>query len=305
MANNLVIWAQDAILDPNIGTTPLLHSGFNTLVLASFHIHPDLSIWFNGTAMVDSSGRVQPGATALGNAVSMLQINGGFTNVILSFGGGGLIQTHQHNIYADHSVSDEDFMAFNAGVFATTGYNNSNATSPLNAPIFNSLAALVKATNASGIDVDAEPMFFTYADFASAVLLFGEWASNQGIQLTWTPYTEQTFWTSLATMSTPLTWANIQPPAWGWYNEPSELTSWATGLGLPIGSIVAGFDNDQTPVSPDQIQAYLADCINNNVKVGGAYLWTYDDLSKQGQWTPAQIATAMTKGLAGITVTES
>jgi hypothetical protein len=299
MANNLVIWAQDGILPGNTGHKPLMNSGFTTLVLASFHIHPDGSIFWNGNAMVDPSGHLQPTAFTLQSIVSDLFRNGGFTNCLLSIGGGGEITNHQHNIYPDHSVSDEDFMAFYAAAFARP---YGEGTTNVGSLILHNFGVLVDAVGATGIDVDAEPMFFSYPDLGSAVALLSEWANSRSLKLTWTPYTAQPFWQSLfSSTQQPLSWANIQPPAWGWYNDPSALASWAQSFQLPVASIVAGFANDEQPISPRDIQSYLAACIKQNVKIAGAYLWTYDDLYSPPTWSPADIASAMTRGLNGIT----
>ena len=223
-----------------------------------------------------------------------LRATGGFSNVLLSIGGGGLIK-NQHNIDPGHSVSDEDFMAL---YFRAYGANYGPSSTSLTSPILTSLGKLVEGIGASGIDVDMEALFFSYPDLAGGVSLLSEWALHQGVQLTWTPYEVQQFWESLRkSTSLPLSWANIQPPAWS--GNPPALTSWAASFNLPVGSIVAGFDNTDGPISPAQIQQSLAECVKQGVNPGGAYPWTYDALYSPPTWSPKEMATAMTNGLAG------
>jgi hypothetical protein len=301
---NLVIWAQDAVMPAGEngppGYLPLMNSGFNTLVLASFHIHPDLSIFWNGHEIIDKAGNIpQPYGMWLRLIVDELLQNGGFSQVLLSFGGGGLIQNN-NGIDPDHTVSDEDFKAFYAGVY---GPPYGPSTDKYSSEVFKRIRLLYDVTGATGIDVDTEAgMFFSYGDLAGATLHLSEWAIDQRLLLTWTPYERSSFWEGLAMIlrdqvqRPPLSWAHIQPPGW----ELLDLSSWAKALDLPIQSIIPGFQNDGGAVSPSDVQNALAEWVRGGAAIAGAYLWTFDGLIAQG-YTPKQMATAMTNGLNGIT----
>lgn len=309
MANNLVMWAQDALLPPKIfpesrGYGPLMNSGFDTLVVASFHIHPDGTLWWNSHKMVDVSELtgpiVQPTCLALRISLDDLRKNGGFKNVILSIGGGGKLADN-NKIVPDHSVSDEDFMAFYANAY---GNVYKAGSSNLSAMPLQVITAAVEALGASGIDVDTEKYFFTYSQLASAAVFMSELALEKNWQLTWSPYEEQSFWELLWKLmrldrQENLTWANIQPYAWN--GSPARLQSWAGSFQLQIDQIVPGFDDQTSEVSLKKIQNDLAECINQGVKVTGAYFWFYEMIFNRGQsYTPTDVANAMTNGLKGI-----
>ena len=292
MASNVVIYVGN-----NLGSyQPLMNSGFTTIILNSLHVNSDGSLNLNDTQLVDSSGNLTSAVTPIANAISDLKSNGGVQTVLVSVGGGGAFPSNPNGINGAHSVSDSDFKNFSSFYWSATGMTGylSNEVS-----VLNSFATLLTALGADGIDLDPEPMFYTYGAFASTTLIWTKWAmQTQGALATWVPYTALPSWQATALLlsadgaSLP-TWINVQPPAW---SSGSDLTSWATGLGVNISAIVPGF----IAGDPSYIQNMLADVVNGGVDVAGAYVWNYNQIPSSDV---ASYATAIEQGLQGNTTT--
>jgi len=188
-------------------------------------------------------------------------------------------------------VSDSDFEGFNTAYWAATGM-----TSPLSngIPVLGAFAELLSGSGANGIDLDPEPMFYTYEALASATLILTEWAQQQNAIVTWVPYTAQSSWQAygqlLGAAGQPApSWINVQPPGW---NDAASLAGW-TSLGVSIGQIVAGFDDG----TPAEIQQSMAAVVKGGAAISGAYSWNLDGLGG----TPSDFAKAINAGLAGQT----
>jgi hypothetical protein len=282
MANNLVMYAQGG------DYSSLYNSGFTTVILNSFHIHSDGSLWWNDTEVVASNGAATSNMPGLQAVVSGLQGNG-IGTVLLSVGGGGEFKPNPNGINGYHSVSDSDFEGFNTAYWAATGM-----TSPLSngIPVLGAFAELLSGSGANGIDLDPEPMFYSYEALASATLILTEWAQQQKAIVTWVPFTAQASWQAygalLSAAGQPApSWINVQPPGW---NDAASLASW-TSLGVAIGQIVAGYDGP----TPGEIQQSLAAVVNAGTAITGAYIWNLDGLGG----TPSDFAKAINAGLAG------
>src|SRR5260221_5634559 len=85
MANNLMMYA------PGGDYSSPYNSGFTTVILNSFHIHSDGSVWWNDTEVVAGNGTATSNMPALQAVVSGLQRNG-IGKVLLSVGGRGRVQ---------------------------------------------------------------------------------------------------------------------------------------------------------------------------------------------------------------------
>lgn len=284
MANNLVMYAQGG------DYSSLYNSGFTTVILNSFHIHSDGSLYWNDTEVVAGNGTPTSNMPALQAVVSGLQGNG-IPTVLLSVGGGGSFKPNPNGIDAWHSVSDSDFEGFNTAYWAATGM-----TSPLSngISILGNFAELLEGSGANGIDLDPEPTFYTYEALASATLILTEWAQQQNAVVTWVPYTAQPSWQAYGQLlsaggAAAPAWINVQPPGW---SDAASLAGW-TSLGVSIGQIVAGFDGP----TPGECQDSLAAVVNAGTAITGAYIWNLDGLGG----TPTDFATAINAGLAGQT----
>jgi hypothetical protein len=139
-------------------------------------------------------------------------------------------------------------------------------------------------------------MFYTYESFASANAILHEWtlARSSG-QVSWAPYQRQASWQALAGLlaaaGQPLpNWINLQA---GWWSDGSDISGWATALGLAVSAVVPGFNND---AAPSDIQSSLAAVVNGGTAIKGAYFWNYDDIVGGDV---ASYASAIAQGLAG------
>ncbi len=271
--------------------TTLYGSGFTTCILNSFHIHVADGIYWNDTQVVDGSGNVTSNMASLQSVVSGLQSNG--INVLLSIGGGGQFPPSK-SLEGEHSVSDVDFMSINSIYFGdpsmTSSFSASNA-------MWKMLTTLVSNSGANGIDLDPEPMFFTYGAFAAATVLLTEWAQSQKSQVTWVPYMAQPSWEAYASL---LAADGAQPPNWvsvqaGWWSDGGDLQGWGKVIGAPI---VAGFNAGD----PNVIQNQLAEVVNAGYTPAGAYIWNLSDL---GGVAPSAFASALQSGLKGIATSQT
>lgn len=292
MASNIAIYAGSGTTASNYAA--LMNSGFTTVILNSLHFKQDGSIILNvdEEVLVDANGSLTPAATELGQIVSSLKNDGGVQTVLISVGGGGAFPPNPGYINGEHSVSDGDFKSLAAGYWAADGMTSGLSNE---VPILGTFATLLSTLGVDGIDLDPEPMFYSYEALASATLILTEWAQQtQGMLATWVPYTQQQSWQGMANLlqaagaSLP-SWVNLQPPAW---SDGDQLTSWAASLGVGVGSIVPGFDGGD----PASIQSALAQVVNSGVAINGAYFWNYAQLSAGDV---ASYATAIEQGLAG------
>jgi hypothetical protein len=288
---NIVIYAGDSV---RTNPAPLMNSGFTTVLINSLHAHDDGSLWLNNDLFVNASGDATSAATSLGQVVGSLKQNGGVSTVLVSFGGGGSFPANPNGINAQHSVSDSDYKAFMAVYWAANGITGDTDDS---IPILNNFNTLLTTLGADGLDLDGEPMFYTYEAFASANAILHEWALGRGSGIvTWAPFQEQQSWAAQSALITaggypPPTWINLQPPAWP--NGASDITSWAQAIGIQVSAVVPGFDE----ATPADIQSALAGVVQASVAITGAYFYNYDDIVNDGD--VAAYATAILNGLAG------
>ncbi|SMC18289.1 hypothetical protein SAMN02745857_00520 [Andreprevotia lacus DSM 23236] len=293
---NVVIYAGGSIIDHYKN---LLDSGFTTVILNSLHIHDDSSLWLNGTEVVDASGKAQPVATQLAEIITELR-GGGITTVLVSIGGGGSFNPNSSGINGQHSVSDADFKAFAAAYWPANGMTDPLATT---VPIVNNFNVFISTIGGDGIDLDPEPMFYTYGQLLSSTVALTEWALDAGMLATWAPYTAQQSWQAYALalgqdgLGQPLTpsWVNVQT-----WSQGSDLQGWATAIGVPIGSIIGGFYN----YDPSYIQNTLADAVQGGAQITGAFYWNFDDIASDAARI-ANVANAIIAGLAGTSVSVS
>jgi hypothetical protein len=171
LANNLMMYAHGG------DYSSLYNSGFTMVILNSFHFQTDGSIYFNHTEVVTGSGQPAAGMSGLQSTISGLLQNG-IKSVLCSIGGGGSFKPNCHGINGWHSVSDNDFKNF-----ASTFWSAVGMTSGLgdDIPVLGALQALLTNSGATGIDLDPEPMFYTYESMASAVAILTEWAAQQNV----------------------------------------------------------------------------------------------------------------------------
>jgi hypothetical protein len=286
---NIAIYAGGSILN---NYEPLMKSGFTTILLNSLHVHGDGSLVLNGTTLIDTSGNPTTDANTVKQLIGDLKTNGGVKTVLFSVGGGGEFPPDPEGINGNHSVSDMDYKAFTALYWAANGMTSGVSDT---VPILNAFDTLLNAVGADGLDLDGEPVFYTYESFASANAVLHELTmARTGGVVSWAPYEQQPSWAALAGLLTaagqPLpTWINLQN---GWWSTAADIQNWATALGLGVGAVVPGFGSDGQPAS---IQSTLAGLVNGGLGIAGAYVWNYDQVGSQA----ASYATAIAQGLAG------
>jgi hypothetical protein len=165
-------------------------------------------------------------------------------------------------------------------------------------PVLGGLSALLQAIGADGVDLDPEPMFYSYGEFASATVTLTEWATQtEGKLVTWVPFTAEPAWQATAQLmnaggGSKLAWVNLQRAAW---TSGGELQSWADSLSVPLSAIVPGFAAEFGDV-PATIQQALAAVVRGGAAIEGAFFWNYSDIVNGNV---AAYVTAIREGLAG------
>ncbi len=284
MANNLVIYAQGG------DYSSLYNSGFTTVILNSFHLQTDGSIYFNDTEVVRGSGQPAAGMSGLKSTISGL-LQHGIKNVLCSIGGGGEFAPNRDGINGPHSVSDNDFKNFASTFWSAVGMSSGLGN---DIPVLGALQALLTNSGATGIDLDPEPMFYTYESMASAVAILTEWAAQQSVTVTWAPFEKQPSWLAYLSLlsggssNAMPTWINLQPPAYGDYTPQS----WAAN-GVTSSQLVPGFGYGGTPAQAlNQLQFWSG---TGEGRFTGAFVWNLDGLVV----TPRDWVKALNAGLDG------
>lgn len=294
MAINLVIYAAACLAKNH---APLMGSGFTTVIANSLHFNADRSLNIGDTTYVTANGQLTAAADHLKEVVADLKKNGGVRQVLLSVGGGGCFMADPKGINNDHSVSDSDYKNFSSHYWGAVGMTDDLSNE---IPILHGFGRLLERIGADGIDLDPEPLFYTYESLAAPTLIMTEWAvAKQGLIATWVPFEARRSWQAMAQLlsvgsGSALAWINLQPPAW---TGGAEIQSWAASLGVGVQAIVPGFNCIPTDVcvTPAEVQQALAGVVNGGVAIEGAYVWNYDNIVDD----VAAYAAAMKAGLAG------
>lgn len=271
-------------------------SGFDTVILASFHISSDGVINYNNTTMA-SGGVISTNLDP--NLAQVLQQmkTGTVKNLLLSFGGGGC--------FSGQAIGYWDFLHLKNLI---AQYPN-----PADNPFFQNLSAIFSAYPVNGVDIDLEvyaeaglcPGGFSasYYEFTDTLTTLAAWVQGQGGFTTIAPYTAYDFWADLlektyVNRTQQVAWVNLQ----GGPLSPADNSDFVQVLqGKTIGvSDLAGFVSSGMQISQgntaDQVQsAYVS--FQGNPNAEGGWLWNFSSF-EPGQ--SAAFATAVREGLQGV-----
>jgi hypothetical protein len=257
----------------------LATSGMGVVLLASFHVHADGSIWWNGTEIA-AGGQASAGLNP--NLAGLLrQISAGGATLLASFGGGG--------DFDGHAVGYLDF----------TNIKNLDATYSNQAdnPFYQNLAVLFSSYDAiAGLDNDLE-VYGDYSPFLGTVNTLNAWLKANGRISTIAPFDDPDFWVSVVQQSggpgnnAYVSWVNLQnagatlspfiPPLQAvWSDVPPHLLA---GLQIDTGTM------------PGDVQGTFCQVGQQASGLRGGWLWTYENFTGPA----SAYATAIQQGLAG------
>jgi len=273
-------------------------SGFDTIVLASFHISATGDITYNDTMAATGgalSSDLDPNlATVLGNMKS----KGTVKTILMSFGGGGCFKgqaigywdfLHLKNLIAKHPKPPEN-------------------------PFFHNLAALLRGYSINGVDIDLEvyadaslcPGGFVarYSEFTSTLKALASFMKANGGLTTIAPFDAYDFWADLLAETyvngtQQIAWVNLQGGSlWPADNDRFERALQGKTIGVPnLDRFVLSGMQISTGDTPDQVQSAYAPFGQANPNAGGGWLWNFSFFKPDQS---AAFAKAVRLGLQGI-----
>ena len=273
-------------------------AGFDTVILASLHIHPNGEIYYNDTLMASGGAISTDLDPNLASVLRQMKTSGTVKNLLVSFGGGGC--------FKGQAIGYWDFLNLKNLI---AQYPN-----PADNPFFQNLSAIAAAYALNGVDIDlevyADPTLCdggfsaSYYDFMDTLTTLANRMHSQGGLTTIAPYDSYDFWTSFLEKTyvggtQQVAWVNLQ----GGQLYPADNAGFVEALqGKTIGvSNLDGFVSSGMQIaqgnSADQVQSAYATFGQANPNAGGGWLWNFSS------FTPPQssaFATAVRKGLQGI-----
>lgn len=262
--------------DPAAVVAAITGSRLTTPILALFHINcstetcpdsesppgsEDGDITFNDTPIV-RGGQYVGDATWPG-VVSSLRA-GQVTKIFASFGGYGV---------PDYERIGQIMAKYGTGP---------------SSPLYKTFACLKETLGIDGIDFDDEDSYDQ-----GTVVQFAQMLLGMGLQVTFCPYTYQSFWSGCiqALGAENVSWLNLQCYAGGKSNNPGD---WA-GMGVPVvAGVCANCCCPDTNCSSQQVNevyslwttgegSVSSDCWQGSadgaVNLAGGFIWTYAEIA--------------------------
>lgn len=235
-------------------------SGFGTVILGQWHVHPDGSIYYNDSPLdsVIQQLKVIPTALTLGGSVQ---------KVLIDFGP----FTSDYDAIAKNLASFKQTMA---GVIAQTAINGFDwdLEAGVYGPYHDLLVDLTQWANSIGCMVTAPP----YQDepFWNGVINVTNAAGAPG-----------------------MSWWNLQTYGGAWY--PGWVQGFTTQLGLGAQSYIVPGYNIGGGVSPSQVGSQIASLYGSYPQLDGGFIWRYEDIAGSG-YTVNQYASAIANAVGGL-----
>jgi hypothetical protein len=272
-------------------------AGFDTVVLASFHISSEGVINFNDTTMASGgavSSDLDPNLPAVFQA---MKSPGTVQRILLSFGGGGC--------FSGQAIGYWDFLHLKNLI--------AQHPDPAQNPFFQNLSAILAAYPIDGVDIDLEVyqgaickggFAASYDEFTSTLTTLAGWLQSQKKLTTIAPYDAFDFWADLLVSTyvdgiQQICWVNLQ----GGGLIPADTSGFVQSLqGKDIGiADLNGFVSSGMQVSSgntaDQVQSAYAPFGQSNPDAEGGWLWNFSGFQPDQS---AAFATAVRQGLQGI-----
>jgi hypothetical protein len=237
-------------------------SGFGTVLLGQWHVHPDGTIYYNDSPLDTVTENVSVISAALKATGSSVQ------KVLISFG----------PFLTDFSAIQSNYASFTA-----------------------TMGELYQTTAVDGFDWDIEAYSLQeYAPYESLIVNLTQWATGLGCLVTAAPFNVQQFWQQvIAQTNTPtqtgFAWWNLQTYGGASY---AQWVSYLAGLVAdPASFLVPGFTAEYA--SPTAVQQQLASDAQSNPTLSGGFIWQYEWILKSG-YTVSQFASAVANGVGGV-----
>jgi len=272
-------------------------SGFDTVVLATFHVGADGSINFNNSSIVangEISNDLDPNLPQV--LTDMKTPTGQVSSILASFGGGGCFTDGQPVGYWDFLHIDNLIIKYPK--------DDDN-------PFFQNLAVMLKNYPIDGVDLDLEVNTVNecevsnfrpakYSSFTSTLVRITNWLWSHGYKTTIAPYEEPGFWTTVLDSTyrnneQRIRYVNLQSA-----DYPDQIQSFVsafeqgnTGVTDFQGFISAGVQVYDWP--PSLVQGVFTQEATSYPNLGGGWLWNFGKLG--AGYTAKDYASAVRAGL--------
>jgi hypothetical protein len=263
--------------------TDLAGSGMDVVVLASFHVHDDGSIFLNGTAVASggqATGLLNPNLQGL-----LAQMQNAGILILASFGGGGS--------FDGHAVGELDF---NAIMKLDTQYPN-----PGDNPFYQNLAVLFRTYPAIlGLDNDLES-YSGYTQYQATVDKLTQWLTRHGHVATIAPYDDSGFWTNVVnnskdgSVNPKINWVNLQNAS----ENLSEFVPAFQGLWSDVPAQLLAGQQIDTGTSPQQVESDFSMIAQQQSGLRGGWLWTYEAFTASASAYASAIKSGLASGTSG------
>lgn len=271
-------------------------SGFDTVVLATFHVGPDGSINFNNSSIVANGKISNDLAPNLAQVLTDMKApTGQVTSILASFGGGGCFTDGQPTGYWDFLHIDS----------LITKYPKDDDN-----PFFQNLAVMLKNYPIDGVDLDLEVLTVNecgvsdfrpakYSSFTSTLVRIANWLWSNGYKTTIAPYEEPGFWITVLDSTyrnneQRIAYVNLQSA------DSDQIQSFVsafeqgnTGVTDFQGFISAGVQVYDWP--PSFVQDFFTLSATSYPNLGGGWLWNFGKLG--AGYTAKDYASAVRAGL--------
>jgi len=302
-ARNVGIYALSPFSDPPDSAAAIAaagrelgSSGFDTVVLATFHVGPDGSINFNNSSIVANGKLSNDLAPNLSQVLAdMKPPNGQVSSILASFGGGGCFTEGQ-------TVGYWDFLHIESLIIKYPKDEDN--------PFFQNLAVMLKHYPIDGVDLDLEVYTINgcgvsdfrpakYSSFKSTLVRITNWLWCNGYKTTIAPYEEPGFWTTVldstyVDFKQRIAYVNLQSA------DPDQIQSFLsafkqgnTGLIDFQGFISAGVQVYDWP--PSFVKDFFTLNATAYPRLGGGWIWNFGTLGTG--YTAKDYASAVRAGL--------
>lgn len=240
------------------GGTPVMDdlraSGFTTVMLWSIHVDADGDLHINDQPLIEDGTYVGPNTSWSAELATLKQPPTSVDRIEVSIGAGGTT----------------DFESIRTLV---NGSGPGSGTGP-DSILYRNFQLLKQITGADAANFDDESAY----DLASATA-FGQMLSGLGYKITFAPYTNRSFWTSLKTnLGSAVDKIYLQDYAGGTGNDPAQ---WSSALGMPV--IPGLWSKNGTGCSagdaPATVNSKMA-AWKTSANIPGGFMWLYDDIEK-------------------------
>ncbi len=251
----------------SVTISELKASGFTEVIVWNIAVSAAGDLNFNGEFPVASNGSYTGGSTYPNFASDMSSLKSGTTSVT-------------RVTFCIGSSNVGDFQHIRDLI-------NSQGTGSTSI-LYKNFLALKNATGVNAIDLDDENCYDQ-----STMVQFCVMLGNMGLKVSLCPYTNSSFWTSVASQvnsqrAGTIDAVNLQCYAGGGGNSP--CSGWNFG-GIPVHPGL--WDTNDTP---SQVQTHMSSW-KSSCGITGGWMWLYDDFVNNGK--AAQYANAINTALGG------